>query len=308
MLLHSYSSSTVVPSHLISSESSIADLVTAEGLHSLTHLDLACLEDLPSILDHSDASMMESLCSYASVDESMCSNGDMALQRDIQQIIHEHSDNVIKKWGNSEQWVLELRDGKRVFVPINISLPPGDVAVGVEGLNHLAMVPGVSLASKEFNFELDNEIDGFVEDWASDLCSEDTLQFSYSSPPLNIEPLAFSLPRDGKVIFEGSTSRDGEKSLGNVNHSEWFLEKFSGFDDFLGTSLKGLEEPATNFLLAIKAELQQRAVNDKSGQAVKCSGKKGIRELRGLFSSINYGSASSRRLGNGKDKALIIPQ
>ena len=60
-------------------------------------------------------------------------------------------------------------------VPINISLPPGDVAVGVEGSNHLMMVPGVSSASKEFNSELDNEIDGFVEDWASDLFFEDTL-------------------------------------------------------------------------------------------------------------------------------------
>ena len=193
-------------------------------------------------------------------------------------------------------------------VPINISLPLGDVVVGVEGSNHLAMVPGVPLASKEFNSKLDNEIDGFVEDWASDLFFEDTLQFSDSSPPLNVEPLAFSLPRDGKVISEGSTSRDREKSLGNVNHSKWFPEKFSGFDDFLGTSLKGLEKPATNFLLAVEAELQQRAIKDKSEQAVKCSRKKGIRELRGLFSSINYGSASSRCLGNGKDKALIIPQ
>ena len=201
MLPHSYSSLTIVPSHLISLESSIADPVVADALHLLTHLDPACPEDLPSILDHSDASMMESLCFDASMDESMCSDCDVALQRDIQQIIHEHSDNVIKKWGNSEQWVLELRDGKRVSVPINISLPPGDVAAGVEGSNHLAMVPGVSLASKEFNSELDNEFDGFVEDWASDLCSEDTLQFSDSSLPFNVEPLAFSLPRDGQGYF-----------------------------------------------------------------------------------------------------------
>ena len=259
------------------------------------------------MLDHSDASVMESLCSDASVDESLCFDGDVALQRDIQRIIYEHTNNVIKKWGNSEQWVLELRDGKRVAVPIHISLPPGDVVVRVEGSNHLA-IPGVSSESTEFNSELDKKIDGFVEDWASDLCSEDTLQFTDSLPTLNVEPLAFSLPRDGKDIFEGSTSWDVEKFLGNVNHSEWFLEKFSGFDDFLGTSLKGLEELTTKFLLAVESELQQRAVKEKSEQAVKSSGKKGIRELRGLFSSINYGSASSRRLGNGKDKALIIPQ
>ena len=127
------------------------------------------------MLDHSDASVTEFLCSDASVDESLCSDGDVALQRDIQRIIHEHTDNVIKKWGNFEQWVLELRDGKRVAVPIHISLPLGDVAVRVEGSNHLAMVLGVSSESKEFNSELDKKIDGFVEDWASDLCSEDTL-------------------------------------------------------------------------------------------------------------------------------------
>ena len=88
-------------------------------------------------------------------------------------------------------------------VSIHISLPSGDVAIGVEGSNHLVMVPGVSSESKEFNSEQDKEIDGFVEDWASDLCSEDTLQFSNSSPPLNVKPLAFSLPRDGKDISKG---------------------------------------------------------------------------------------------------------
>ena len=54
---------------------------------------------------------------------------------------------------------------------------------------------------------------------------------------------------------EGSTTLDVEKLLGKDNYSEWFQEKFSGSNDFLGTSLKGLEELATKFLLAIEAEL-----------------------------------------------------
>ena len=102
-------------------------------------------------LSNSDASVIESLCSEASVDESLCSDGDVALQRDIQRIIHEHIDNVIKKWGNSKQWALELRDGRRVAVPNQISLPPGDVVVGVDDSNQLALVPGVSWESKEIN-------------------------------------------------------------------------------------------------------------------------------------------------------------
>ena len=69
-----------------------------------------------------------------------------------------------------------------------------------------------------------------------------------------------------------------------------------------------MEEPATNFLLAVEAELQQRAFKEKIEQIVKSSGRKGIKELRGLFSSVNYGSTSTRRIGNGKERALIISQ
>ena len=166
----------------------------------------------------------------------------------------------------------------------------------------------MSSESKEINSELEKGDDVIVEDWVSDICSEDAFQFTESSPPLNVELLAFSLPMGVLDISEGSTTLDVEKLLGKVNYSELFQEKFSGFDDFLGTSLKGLEELATNFLLAIEAELQQRAIKEKTEKAVESLGRKGIRDLRGLFNSVNYGSASLRRIGNGKERALIISQ
>ena len=45
------------------------------------------------------------------------------LERDPRLILQEHSGNIVKNWGNSEQWVLELRDGRRVAVPVQIALP-----------------------------------------------------------------------------------------------------------------------------------------------------------------------------------------
>ena len=252
--------------------------------------------------------MTESLCSDASVDESLCSDDEEALHRDIQQIIYEHSDNVIKKWGNSEQWVLELRDGKRVAVPIQISLPPGDVAFGVDDSAQWPTIPSVSAECKELLPELDKGAEVAMEDWASEFCSEDTSQFSDSSTPLNVEPLAISLPLGVMDISEGSVTQDEENLLGKDNFSVWFQEKFSGFDDFLGASLKGLEEPVTKFLLAVEAELQKRAITEQTDKALKNSGRKGIRELRGLFTSVNYGPASPRRIGNGKDRALLTFQ
>ena len=271
-------------------------------------MEPTCTEKLLSVPDNSDASVTESMSSDASVDESLCFDGDVVVKHNIQQIIHQHTDNVIKKWGNSEQWVLELRDGKRVAVPIQFSLPPGAVDVGVDDSSQLAMVLGVASESKELNSELEKGSDAIEEDWVSDFCSEDASQFADSSPPLNVDPLAFSLPLGAMDISDQPASLDVETLLGKGIYSEWFQNKFSGFDDFLGTSLKGLEEPATKFLLAIEAEIQHRAFKEKTDKAKKSSRRKGIRDLRGLFSSVNYGSTSSRCTGYGKDRALIVSQ
>ena len=40
------------------------------------------------------------------------------LVRDPRLFPQEHSDNIVKKLGNLEQWVLELRNGRRVAVPV----------------------------------------------------------------------------------------------------------------------------------------------------------------------------------------------
>ena len=45
-------------------------------------------------------------------------DNDESLERDLRLILQEHSGNIVKKWGNSKEWVLELRDGRRVTVPI----------------------------------------------------------------------------------------------------------------------------------------------------------------------------------------------
>ena len=155
---------------------------------------------------------------------------------------------------------------------------------------------------------MEKGIDVIVVDWSSDFCSEDASQFIDSSPPLNVDPLAFSLPLGATDISDQPATLVVETLLGKGSYSEWFQDKFSGFDDFLGTSLKGLEKPVTKFLLAVETEIQQRAIKDKTDKTEKSSRRKGIRDLRGLFSSVNYGSTSSRCTGYGKDRALIVSQ
>lgn len=46
----------------------------------------------------------------------------------------------------------------------------------------------------------------------------------------------------------------------------------------------------------------------KKFKELKSLGRKGIRELRGLFSYVNYDSTSARRSGNSRERALIVSQ
>ena len=53
------------------------------------------------------------------------------------------------------------------------------------------MVLGVSSESKEIILEQEKGDDVVVEDWVSDICSEDAFQYTESLLPLIVEPLAF---------------------------------------------------------------------------------------------------------------------
>ena len=71
-----------------------------------------------------------------------------------------------------------------------------------------------------------------------------------------------------------------------------------------------MEDQATGFLLAVEAELNRRAEVNKLSHGDISSRVKGLRELKGLFNSINYGSTSTRRSGstrrNGSNRARVL--
>ena len=143
-----------------------------------------------------------------------------------------------------------------------------------------------------------------VEDWVSDTHSEEADQ------PLDVEPLAFSLPlamaEQPVVDVERFVGVDTSES--QEPYSEWFQKRFNHFDSFLGTSLEGLEDQATKFLLTVEAVLSWRAEVNKKTCGLKGSGVKGLRELKGSFSSINYGSTSARQSGINRNRVLFVAQ
>ena len=87
---------------------------------------LSALLDLNHATDVVKAVLLGSDVTDEAKTEPACTtdtDSEEGLVRDLRLTLQEHSGNIVKKWGNSEQWVLELRDGRRVAVPIQISLP-----------------------------------------------------------------------------------------------------------------------------------------------------------------------------------------
>ena len=181
------------------------------------------------------------------------------------------------------------------MVLVQIALPRCEAIEVLEKQQQLALV---TLESSEEEDEVS------VEDGASDSFSEEADQ------PLVVDPIAFSLPsasaEQSLVVEESGVGLDS--SGRQVTYSDWFQKRFNNFDSFLGTSLVGLEDQATEFLLAVEVELFWRAEVNKNLCGFKGSGVKGLRELKGLFSSINYGSLSARRCGINRNRVLFVAQ
>ncbi|KAK7819284.1 myosin-9 [Quercus suber] len=91
--------------------------------------------------------------------------------------------------------------------------------------------------------------------------------------------------------MEGQEFVGVESPMRTESYSEWFQSRFNGIDNFLGTSLKGLENQATNFLLVVKAELHCRAALKEKARVSKSSGVK---------DSNSYQEKERYKLGNPK--------
>ena len=135
------------------------------------------------------------------------------------------------------------------MILIQISLPRCEATEVLEKQKQLALVSLESFDVTNVSSALVEKDEVLVEDWVSDTYLEEADQ------PLDVEPLAFSLPlamaKLSVVDVERFVGVDTSES--QEPYSEWFQKRFNNFDSFLGTSLEGLEDQATEFLLAIEA-------------------------------------------------------
>ena len=171
----------------------VSDVAAAQFLNSdkiiEARYELSVPIDPNQVSDVVESELLGSNESVEARNGSTCTtDSDERLVRDLRLILQEHFGNIVQKWGNSEQWVLELCDGRRVVVLFQISLTRCEATEVLEKQQQLALVVLESSDVTNVSSALIEEDEILVEDGVSDTYSEEADQ------PLVVDPIAFSLP------------------------------------------------------------------------------------------------------------------
>uniref|UniRef100_A0A2N9F8S0 Uncharacterized protein n=1 Tax=Fagus sylvatica TaxID=28930 RepID=A0A2N9F8S0_FAGSY len=240
---------------------------------------------------------------------------------------------VDRTWGSSSAWVLELRDGRRVSIPLSLlrqpvvtaSLPTDSVDAGqlvtreelvgvgstVDDLSSL----GGSLGGSEYSGvedESEDDISLVWEDREVDGVGSELVCWGDEAETLDVEPLAISKPvenelqevvthtQEPEVVVSPSGVEDSSPGV-EVSPSDWVLGKSKRIGKVLGASYHGNEERINRLLMEIDGRRPQISCEVGGVKKLK-EGRKGTRELKRLTCSINYESESAKSRGKSRER------
>jgi hypothetical protein len=226
-------------------------------------------------------------------------------------------DGVDRIWGSSSAWMLELRDGRRVSIPISLlrtlatidteekpseeeapSLGGSDIESEAEATRH-----GDMLTVWGDDEGVDDEVSVVWEDPPPAAGEGKMICWEDENNPLEVAPLAIAGPPEGEMITGDVCTQEFEQVSGfKPSPSEWVQDTMKEFGVVLGASYEGYKEQLMSMLQEIENRRNPQGVEKKLG--VKPGGK-GSRELRNLISNINYDVGSAKKRGNTRDKGLV---
>jgi hypothetical protein len=228
---------------------------------------------------------------------------------------------VDRTWGSSSEWVLELRDGRRVTIPLSLVRPPvvsGPIPSALFPAGSL-VIPGVSVGVGSTIDDLssvgDTECTGEDEEddenislvWEdSEVEGTGTAMVCWEDDTgiLEVEPLAMSKPVETGVS-EGTSVIQEHGDV--VPPSDWVLGKSKRIGKVLGASYHGNEERINRLLMEIDGRRPQPS-REVGGVKITKDGRTGSRELKRLTCSINYDSDSATRRGKSRERVPVLSQ
>jgi hypothetical protein len=200
-------------------------------------------------------------------------------------------------------WVMQLRQGKRLFMPQPPPLP-------------LSPNPFYALSTELFT-DSSEKIE-IPEIWSDDNPAHTSSMIVPESTQIIgeddggwdehvewIEPLAVAYPavelNGESEVQESSVQREVPEVIPGPQ-SDWVMEKMEEFGVVLGASYVGFEDR----VLALLREIEAETGGSKTGGFPGKVKSRVSRELRNLISNVNYDGGSSRRTTSASERALML--
>uniref|UniRef100_A0A2N9GX79 Reverse transcriptase domain-containing protein n=1 Tax=Fagus sylvatica TaxID=28930 RepID=A0A2N9GX79_FAGSY len=234
----------------------------------------------PCVVDRTGPTPPNSSAETNETDGGDLSHLSLAVEPRVEILAPLSGEGVEWLWGSSSAWMLELRDGRRVSIPLSLLRSPAslDCRGGSSG--------GRAISSRR----------GWGEE-GSLLC------WGNENSPLEVAPLAMAGPCSDaatvKIDREVCTHSLSQDTGMAFTPSDWVSETLIAFGIVMGASFEGHEEQIMSILQDIENRRNQQGVEKVKGAK---TGGKGSRELRNLISNINYDGGSARKRGTTRDK------
>ena len=172
--------------------------------------------------------------------------------------IRELVGDLDKSWGNSKDWMLQLRDGRQMVLPLSLyrSL---ESKLDCSILDREAVIGNTPFVNEGHIVGWTNESDGIVDSMFVATGSEDELwEFDERSmiwerggEPLVVVPLATEAPLEDGVNYGKEIMC--KENASSKQLSQWVTNQIKAFRKFVRSSLEGFEEQITDLFLTLKA-------------------------------------------------------
>uniref|UniRef100_A0A2N9G4U0 Reverse transcriptase domain-containing protein n=1 Tax=Fagus sylvatica TaxID=28930 RepID=A0A2N9G4U0_FAGSY len=197
------------------------------------------------------------------------------------------------------EWFLEMRDGKRLRLLVEVSLPPTVPEMRIEDGEDQSLWFESCGEESLWGDQVDTGTqDAMVTEANLEGVETMLVELEEDLEPISVSSLAMELPSENHRMELTAGAKEGTQNL-----SYWVNMKRKAFGKYIGTSYEGYEEAVTNLLVAIEAS-RKRKTHAPDESKVRKQGRKGSRELKALASSVNYEHMSGKSDGGHWDGAL----
>ena len=172
-------------------------------------------------------------------------------------------EDLDNSWGNSKDWILRLRDGRQLVLPLSLYRFP-DCMLVCSSLEGECVPSNASIINEGQRVSWANKGEGLVKSSSVAPGSENEmweLDERFRSCERGDEPLVV-VPLATKGLLELVSSHVKEigckESVDNCQLSQWVTNRIKAFKKSVGTSLEGFEEQISRLLLAIEARKKDK--------------------------------------------------